>query len=271
MDWLSGALNGLFDLLFAPFGDLRWPGLLLVSALSGVLLLWLFKLVTPQRKLARARGRLMGHLYELGLFQDDLGTLMRVQRDFALANLRYLAHALPALVVLVPLVGLILVQLEARLQHPPLDADDTFLVAATVDEDHAALLTDLVLEPGPGLALDTLPVRDPRARTAWWRVRVVEPGWSEVAVADGAGGRWTKQVKAAAGLRRYTLSRERGSLWSALANPAEAPLPADAAVLRLAVEGPAEPEWFAQAWFWVFCAVSVVAGVAVKGLLKVEL
>jgi len=270
VDILSRALNGIFDLLLAPFGDHAWPGLIFVSLLSGVLLLWLFKLATPQKRLARARGRLMGHLYEQGLYQDDLGVLMRIQRDFALANLRYLATALPALLVMVPVVGLIVVQLEARYQHEAVPPGAKVLIAATVDPARPELLDVLSLSAAEGLTIDSPAVRDPERNTVWWRVRIDEPGRREVAVGAPGGERWTKQIKAETSTRRFALTRTRSGLWTALGNPAEPPLPGDAPLLALAMVPPAESPWFRQGWFWGFCLFSIVGGLAVKKLLRVE-
>jgi len=263
-------VNRFFDLLWAPFGGRGWPALAVISALTGVLLLWLFKLVTPQERLAAARRRLLGHLYEMGLYQDDLPTLLRVQGALARANLRYVTLTLPALLALLPPVALVLVHLEARYQHPPLAAGDVVLVRAEVGVDRKDLLDALVLEPGPGLALDAPAVRDRGAPAVWWRVRVESPGLHEVTVSDGAG-RWTKAVKAEASLRAYSLHRDRGGAWTALINPGEPPLPADAPLAAIELRTDPEPDWFAQAWFWGFCLFSVAGGLAVKRWLKVEL
>ena len=145
-------------------------------------------------------------------------------------------------------------------------------MTADVGEDHGALLAGLALEPGSGLALDAPAVRDRRAGRIWWRVRVQSEGWSEVAVVDDDGGRWTKQVKAERGNRRHGLVRERGGLWTALAHPAEAPLPSDATISAIEIHRTRpEAEWYAQGWFWWFCVISVVAGLAVKSAFKVEI
>lgn len=269
---MADLINGFFDLLTtAPFGDRRWPALALVSVPAGILMLWLFKLVTPQSRLADARRRLMGHLYELGLYQDDLGTLFRVQGALFRANLRYLALTLPALLVLLPPVALVLVQLEARFQHPALDVGETFLVRAEVAPDHKDLLPSLSLEPGAGLALDSPPVHDRGGAAVWWRLRVDAPGRHEVTVDGGDAGRWTKAVKAQTDLRPFTLHRDRAGWTAALTNPAEAPLPAASPLVRLELRTGPEPDWFSQGWFWGFCLFSILGGLAVKRWLRVEL
>ena len=58
-------------------------GIVVVSALTAVWALLLFKAVTPQERLQQVRDRLFGHIYEMGLYQDRLGVLARIQADLA--------------------------------------------------------------------------------------------------------------------------------------------------------------------------------------------
>ena len=73
---------------------------------------------TPQDRL-RARAGLVGHVYELGLYQDSLRVMLRIQRSLAAANLRYLALTLPALAAMLIPLALILPQFEARFARRP--------------------------------------------------------------------------------------------------------------------------------------------------------
>ncbi len=270
--FVADLINGFFDLLCAPFGGDGRIVLGVVSALAGVALLLLFKVATPQARLSAARGKLTGHLYELGLYQDDLGVLFRVQKDLALANLRYLSLTLPSLLLLIPIVALVLVQLEARLQYDALEAGDVIVVEAVAADGRGADLDALSLDTGDGLALDAPAVRDRSTGTIWWRLSVEAEGLHEFAVVDADGERWTKAVKAVPGAAPHGLVRERGGLLTALSRPAEPPLP-DASPLASITVHRSHPEadWFVQGWFWWFCALSVAAGLAVKGVFRVEM
>ena len=120
MTAIASAMNTLFDLLCAPFGGAAAPAVAVLSLPIGVLMLLLFKLATDQDKLVAARRVLTGHVYEMGLYQDHLGVLARIQKDLALANLRYLGRSLPALLAMLLPLLLILAQLDARYGHRPL-------------------------------------------------------------------------------------------------------------------------------------------------------
>lgn len=269
--FVSGIFNKLFDLLCRPFGSHGTTALIVISALAGVLMLLLFKVTTRQKTLSRARGKLTGHLYELGLYQDDLGVMARIQKDLLLSNLKYVLLTLPALVVLVPIAILIMVQLEARYDFLALQPGQTVLLSATTTTDARDDLSKFTLDTGSGLALDAKPVRDERAGRVWWRLKVLTPGLHEVAVVDAQGKRWTMPVKAENGSRPYFPRRYRPNFWEALLTPAVQSLPADAPVSELILSEPPAGDWHLKSWFWIFCAASVLGGLVFKKVLRVEI
>jgi len=268
--WLASLLNGLFDLLLRPFGGAPWAGLAVVSALTGVAMLWLFKVATNQALLARRRRELTGHLYELGLYQDSLAVMARLQARLLAANLRYLLASLPALLVLLPLALLTIVQLDARFQRRALHTGEEVLVAARYAE--GASPERLALAPAAGLAVTAGPVRDRAARTVWWRVRAERDAPAGFAVIDGEE-RYEKRLSPDGALGRLAANRVAAGWRHALLHPAEPPLPGGAAVAELRAELPARgPDRFGMpGWLWGFCLFSIAGGLAVKGLFKVEI
>jgi hypothetical protein len=268
---VSTAMNGLFDLLTAPFGGHDTIALIVISALAGVLMLLLFKWTTRQSVLSRARGRLTGHLYELGLYQDNLGVMARIQKDLLVANLKYVLLTLPALLVLLPAAVLIMVQLEARYDYQPLQPGDTVLLSTTLTEDARDRLPALDLDTGAGLALDAAPVRDEREGRIWWRLKVVKAGMHEVAVTTPSGGRWTQVVKAEAGSDPYFHRRYKPNFFEAMLTPASKPLMSESPLSEIAIYSPNAGDWHLKGWFWIFCLASVVGGLAFKKVLRVEI
>ena len=272
MDAIATGLTRFFDLLIRPFGAAGWPALVVISLLSGVLLLWLFKLTSRQGVLAERRRVLTGHLYELGLYQDDLGVLMRIQFDLLRANLRYLAASLPSLLVLLPAVLVIVVQLDARYHRRPLQAGETILVSATVAEGEEAVLPGLAMRPGRGLVVEAGPLVDRVDRVVWWRVRAETDSVRVLTITDGVR-EWPKPLSPVVAWGRVAGARERGGWRHLLLNPTEPVLPADAPLTAITVDLPRRDADRAglPVWLWTFFGVSILGGLAVKRWIKVEM
>jgi hypothetical protein len=272
--FVANAMNGLFDLLLRPFGGAAAWAMFVIAVLTGVVMLLLFKWSTNQDRLAVAKRRLLGHIYEMGLFQDNLRVLFKIQRDLALANLRYLAVTLPALLVLVPPVVLILAQLDARYAHRPFHVEERSLLTASVAPDHAELLDALSLAAPEGIEVETLPVRDHRALTATWRIRVQEPGDHELAVTAPDGRRWTKRLVADGDLPRLAGTREKAGLHFLMFNTAETPLPGESPLAAISLELPERQTRYlgvGMHWLVAFCLFSLVFGFALKDVFKVKI
>ena len=275
MTFLSEFLNRIFDLLVAPFGTGAAWAMAFIALVTGILMLLLFKWSTNQDRLAAVKSRLLGHLYELGLYQENLRVMFRIQADLARANLRYLATTLPALLAIVVPLVLILAQLDSRFAHRPFLPGETTLVTATVDPASAALLSELELMSSAAVRVESLPVRDQARLTATWRVRVDGEGRHELTLATPDGARWTKQLVAgSSGLPRLAQKREQASWRQFLFNPAETPLPGDSRITSISLRLPARQTRYLGIglhWLAAFCIFSLAFGFALKDVFKVKI
>jgi len=273
MTAIATAMNALFDLLCAPFDGHAALAVAVLSLLVGVVMLLLFKAATNQEALVSARRVVTGRVYEMGIYQDHLGVLARIQRDLAAANLRYLGRSAPALLAMALPLVLILAQLDARYAHRPFRTGERTLVTAAVAPDRAADLDGLALEAPAGVTVEAGPVRDRAAATATWRVRVDAPGRHELQVRLPDGGRVAKLLDAGEGAPRLAAVRERESLRRVLLNPAEAPLPGDQPVASVALDLPARHLAYGPVrtgWLVALAVFSILFGLAVKDLLRVR-
>lgn len=273
MNLVNGIVGRLFDLLLAPFGAVPAWGLVAVSVLSAVWALLLFRVSTPQTKLAAARDRLVGHILEMGLYQDHLRVVGRIQRDLALANLRYLGTSLPALLVLALPMLLTLGQLEARFARRPLHVGESAVLSVTLAPSFAARLDELQLSAPPGVAIEAGPVRDRLSGAAAWRVRAAAPGRHELTVTLGGQPVGTRVVAAGGGLPR-TAETADTSWTHALRYPGERQLPGDGALAQTRLRYPARTTRYLGLeleWFVAFMLASLAGGLALKNVLKVEI
>ena len=170
MNAIGHGISRFYDAVFAPLaGHPAWA-MVAVSVLTAVWALLVFKAVTPQRRLTVGRDRLIGHIYEMGLYQDHLSVLGRIQRNLAAANLRYLLLTLPALVVLTVPMLLTLAQLDSRYSHRRLAPGESTVFSIRVDDDVSVSPQALRLEAPPSVIVEAGPVRVPGEQAVAWRV-----------------------------------------------------------------------------------------------------
>jgi hypothetical protein len=270
---LSHYLDRIFDILVSPFGNAAAGAVLAVAAVVTVVVLAVFKAATPQKRLVAARDRVLGHIFEMGLYQERLGVLAKIQRDLAWSNLRYVVLVLPALALMIVPVALAMYQLEGRVGRRPFQPGETTLVAATLAADQAAQLERLTLATSPGLVLDAPPVRAADQRTAFWRVRVTTPGRHEVAISSPQGALGSLPVAAEAGLQRVEKERRRESGLAALIGGRQDVLPTESGLTRLAIRVPDRHVRYLGvelSWLLAFILATLVLGLALKGVFRVE-
>lgn len=273
MNGLGQGINRVFDLLTAPLAAAPAAAMVVLSVLASALALLIFRATTCPKRLGGARDRLMGHIYEMGLYQDHLSVLGRIQCRLAMANLRYLAATLPAVLLLVVPMVIIFVQLESRFAHRPLAAGETTLFSVAVQEKDAARIYDLQLEVPPGVTVEAGPVRNLPTATVAWRLRIDDPAAGDLRVLLDGREVARRAVRPSGRLPRLSPTTGAGLLDALLAPGAE-PLPRGGVLTRTTLQLPdRHTRYFGLEldWLLAFCVFSIVGGLALKGPLKVSM
>ncbi len=273
---IFGAVVGA---LLWPFRGLSpWVGMIVVSLLTALLMLAVYKWTSNQAAIRRAKDRIKAHLYEMRLYKDDMRVTLAAQRSILKANLAYLAANLkPLAVMIVPLV-LILAQLSVWYDRAPLAPGEETLVKASLAAPADPVAAGLELEVPPGLEITAPPVRIADLREVVWRIKALAPGAGRLVLRAG-GETLAKTVivgGAAAGPRlvRVSAIASRGSFWKRVLYPGEPPLPGGAPVGSIEVLYPAArlPAFGLNVhWLVAYLALSIVFGFALKGVFKVEI
>lgn len=273
MTQLAQGISRLFDLVIGPLASRPALALIAVSVLTAVWALLLFKATTRQKKLTVQRDRLFGHIYEMGLYQDHLRVMGRIQWDLARANLRYLALTLPALVVLTVPMIVTLAQLDSRFAHRPLGAGETTVLSVRLDDAAPVNPRQLSLEVPAGVRIEAGPVVDRPGRAAAWRLKLDEPGPHRLVVrADGREAA-ERILPAPAGLPQ--LSEEQKAGWtSPWLRPGAAALPADSPLASTKLDLPERETKYAGVplhWLLAFMVFSLLGGLLLKDALRVSI
>jgi hypothetical protein len=125
-------LTQAFDLLLGPLD--RWAptaGLWVVSALSGVAVLFVFRWTSNAAAIRATRRRAQAELLAVRLYRENPRVVLRAQARFLAALARYLGYMLVPFTVLLLPFALICAQLDARYGARALHPGERAVVEAT--------------------------------------------------------------------------------------------------------------------------------------------
>lgn len=264
-------MNRVFDLLFRPF-QAAHPlySLAAFSALTGMLLLVVFRYTSNQREIRRAKDRLQAHVLAVRLFQDDLGVVLRSYGRVLAGTLAYIRYSLLPLAVIVFPLAVILAQLDMRLGCTSPRPGGSFLLKIRTAVQVS--IEPVTLETPPGLHLDVPPVRMSQEREMNWRLRTERDGEFTLRVVV-AGRSFEKKVVASGNLAALPAARVRNRLTQALFYPAESALPQNGLLEAIEIVYPPraiEVAGYEMSWLLPFFVLSLVAAFAMKPLVRAE-
>lgn len=243
MNNLNHGITAVFDALLWPLDQLgRGPALVIASGLFGVLALFLFKYISPQRSIKAAKDRIKAHLIEIRIYQDDLRLVMRAIGRVLVCNLKYLGlNLLPFVPLAIPFT-FVLAQFVVRygFDPVPLHAPEQRLlggqgttISVQLKRDDKEQVAGLTIGYSEGVRPVSPLVRIPSEGRAFQEVAVSRGGEHRIELAFAGGRRETKSLVAGDAPTR-TMQSERGSGFvSALLWPAEDAFASDSPVERV--------------------------------------
>ena len=273
MTFIGQGINKIFDLLVWPLAGMPAMAMLILSLLTAVVGLLIFKWATPQQHLSGARDRLLGHIYEMGLYQDHLSVLARIQGSLAVANLKYLRLTFPALVALMVPMVVTVVQLESRFAHRPFAAGETTLFSVEVEEENAARIYDITLVTPTGVTVEAGPVRSLPSGSVTWRLRVDDPEAGPLQVRLDGKEVAVRIMRPTGRLPRLNETSGTGFL-DPILSPGVAPLAAKGILSSMTLLLPERHTSYLGLdlnWLVAFCVFSLLGGLLLKDTLKVSL
>ncbi len=301
--WLNLPANALGRFLLAPVGWLPgWLSATIVSAVTGVLLLVIFKYTSHQRAVKRARDDIKAHLLAAKLFKDSMSVTLQAQGRIFVGALRLMIFAIvPMLVMIVP-VCLMLGQLALWYQSRPLrigeEAVVTLKLASDVpsgaesvspvphstrtvrdsspgggpDLDRDSGWPDVRLQPTSAAEVTVGPVRVLSNREICWNIKARKVGYHGI---DFQVGTQISHKELAIGEGFMRLSAKRpGWAWTDIVlHPSEPPLGPDSPVESIEISYPDRESWTCGTDWWVayWFILSMVAALCFRPLLKVNI
>jgi uncharacterized membrane protein (DUF106 family) len=273
---LNQILRAISDVVLWPFQDLpALVGLAVVSLVTAVFMLLIFKATSNQKMIEAVKRRIHSCLFEIRLFNDDLRAILRAQIEILRHNATYIRLSLvPLLWMIVPLM-LLLAQLQFQYAYEGLRPGASALLKVELREDWretASVPAGEADKPAvelivpEGLRVETEPVWIPSLREIDWRLAAEDWGQFEIQVLLG-GESYAKNVQVDTGIRRRSPVRWERGFWNQVLYPAEDPLPASSPIRAITIGYPdASVSIFGWGLHWiiVFFILSIVFAFALR-------
>jgi len=271
---LSG-ITKAFDVALAPFARLHpWVGLLVVSVVTGVVMLLIFGRTSNQRKITETKDKLKAYIMEMWIFRNDTLVMFSAIGNVIRNNVQYLRHSLRPLVFILIPVLIIMVQLGIRYGNQPFDPGDTAIFTVELRDGVRPSEADVELTAPMGVRVLSPPLRIDSAQEVDWKIQALMPGTHTLTLRVGDDV-VTKSVAVGPERRVEKLAdvRPTAGTWDAFLYPSEAPIPRASAIeaIRLGYP-PRELGLFGLNVHWLiaFFVVSVAAGFALKGVFGID-
>jgi uncharacterized membrane protein (DUF106 family) len=280
MQIVNAILRPIFDGLLMPFKGLHpLVGLTVVSLLTSVMMLVMFKRTSNQDKIAAVKAKITAGLFEIRLFNDDLRAIFRAQGEILRHNLSYLGLSLvPLLWMIVPIV-LIIAQLQFHYGYRGLEPGEAALLTVELREDWPERLSGGGVAGKPAVELnapdafriDSPAVWLPSLDEIVWRITPEKYGDWEVGVKLG-DEEYSKVVRVSDEIVRRSPSRLAPALLDQVLYPAEPSLPKHSPIRSIAISYPETGSTAGlPTWLWIFFLLSIVFAFALKGRFGVKI
>ncbi len=274
MTFVNSLLRRLFDAALYPFSGLHpLVGIAVISLIFGIVMLLVFKKTSNQDKLADVKRKIHAGLFEIRLFNDDFGAIMRAQGDILRHNLSYFGLSLVPLAWMIVPLFLIIAQLQFHYGYQGLEPGGQALVEVEIDTDSQER-PQIQLEAPEGLEVEAGPMWIPARNEVSWRISALEQGDYELTL-TGSGDPITKSVRVSDRVVRRSPNRVKG-FFNQLLYPAEDPLPDATSIRVINLSYPAGNAGFdgwenELTWMGLFFILSIVFALMLRKPLKVTI
>jgi hypothetical protein len=265
---INRVLTVVMDAAYAVLAPLpAWLGLTILSVLCGVFMIVVFRFISNQEAIGRARDRMTAQMLALKLFKDDLGVAFRAQRRLFAQLVWWQWLMLRPMILLILLLLPFVAQMATRYEWRPLRPGEQTIV--TLQFPDSTEIPPVRLAASPGIANAVGPV--PGGGQLVWRLEAGKPGRYQL---EFDLGDRTVSKEFVVSEQRQRVSAERpGRHWMLqLIHPVEPALPTAAGLRFIRIDYPGIASYVDGSGWWIlhFFVVSMIAALAMLPFFKVR-
>jgi|SRR5579884_1102712 len=260
--WMNSVANALGRCVLAANAVLPgWLSATLVSIVSGIVFLLVFKYTSNQRAIKRVKDDIKANLLALKLFKDSAWVALRAQGAILFAAFRLMLFSLAPMVVMIVPVFLILGQLALWYQFRPLRVGEDAVVTLTLNPASSSIASTIEMEPTSAVQATVGPVHLWSKHEVCWKIHPCQDGYHHLIFHVGPQT-VEKELAIGEGFMRVSKLRPAWRWLDALVNPWEKPFDANSAVQSIEIDYPDRSSWTSGTDSWViyWFIVSMVAG-----------
>lgn len=228
MTLINQIINSIFDILLFPFQSMnQFWGIFFISILSGLLLIYIFKITSNQKAIKRVKNRIKSHIFEIRLFDLNPSRLFGVLFKILGQNLKYISYsAVPLLFMIIPVI-LILVQLNFRYGLRAHYPGEKTLLKIYLAQDTDILSIHPAIDTKGQAVVDAGPFRNLAGNYIAYQLKVTEPGndWIDIELNQGNDSyKIRKLFNNLPDKRRYSDKKPSGKALDVILYPFEKPV-----------------------------------------------
>ena len=170
-------LNRFFDVLWWPLsGTPRYLDIMIISAISALIFLVIFKKTSNQKMITRYKNRMIAHILEIRLYKDQPVLTLKSIIRIIWYNIVYLRYALPSLIVILPVLLIISIQINNRYGYMPMKVGNPFIIRVDMARRHTLDIPNISQKiyctTSKGIEIETVPLVVASQPSIFWRARL---------------------------------------------------------------------------------------------------
>ena len=273
ISWVNVLTNAFGRFLLAPIAVLPgWLSNTIISAVTGVFLLVIFKYTSNQRAIGKVRDDIKANMLALKLFKDSISVTLHAEAGVFKGALLLLFHAIRPMLVMIFPVSLLLAQMSLWYQSRPLLPGETAVMTVKLNGNAGERWPTVNIEPTPVVEVTIGPVRVFSRRQICWEIKALENGKHRITL-NVNRHQIEKELVIGDGFMRVSSTRPAWNWANILMHPAEEPFGPDSIVQSVTIDYPDRLSRTSGADWWLiyFFIASMVFAFVAKPFLKIRI
>ncbi|OHB84875.1 MAG: hypothetical protein A2Z38_05930 [Planctomycetes bacterium RBG_19FT_COMBO_48_8] len=271
---LVNVLTNTFGRFFlAPIAVLPgWLSNTIISAITGLFLLVIFKYTSNQRAIGKIKDDIKADMLAIKLFKDSISVTLHAEARVFKGALLLLFHAIPPMLVMIFPVSLLLAQMSLWYQSRPMLPGEVAVMTVKLNGNVKGNWPIVNIEPTPVAEVTVGPVRVLSRREICWEIKALENGKHHITL-DVNRHQIEKELAIGDGFMRVSSTRPAWNWANILMHPAEEPFAPDSIVQSVTIDYPKRLSKTsgADGWLIYFFITSMVFAFISKPFLKVRI